>query len=149
MPAVNDDEDATSVILRIDSREDNTEAGGTRRPVKLAKDGETVLVPQPNEDPLNPVSVERCPVAPAADRRTAQLVAKEEDGFAPRSIYCCYPSRLRIGYWVRIYIHIYNLSCILTYLRAVALVLQGEEWHMSPNTVNHSQSGNVFMLGAG
>jgi len=30
---------------------------------------------------------------------------------------------------------------------AVTLVLQGEDWHISPNTVNHSQSGNVFMIG--
>ncbi|KAF9517578.1 hypothetical protein BS47DRAFT_509296 [Hydnum rufescens UP504] len=32
---------------------------------------------------------------------------------------------------------------------AVTLVAQGEDWHISPNIVNHSQSGNVFMLGAG
>jgi hypothetical protein len=32
--------------------------------------------------------------------------------------------------------------------RAVTLVAQGEDWHISPNIVNHSQSGNVFMLGA-
>ncbi|KAJ5805754.1 major facilitator superfamily domain-containing protein [Penicillium pulvis] len=31
---------------------------------------------------------------------------------------------------------------------AVTLTPQGEEWNMSPNTVNHSQVGNVFMLGA-
>ena len=30
---------------------------------------------------------------------------------------------------------------------AVVLVAQGEEWHIAPNTINHSQSGNVFMIG--
>ncbi|KAJ5750818.1 hypothetical protein N7533_007846 [Penicillium manginii] len=31
---------------------------------------------------------------------------------------------------------------------AVTLVPQGKEWNMDPNVVNHSQVGNVFMLGA-
>ncbi|KAJ5921131.1 hypothetical protein N7466_009457 [Penicillium verhagenii] len=31
---------------------------------------------------------------------------------------------------------------------AVTLTAQGEEWNMDPNVVNHSQVGNVFMLGA-
>lgn len=46
-----DDVDASSVILRVDS---NTEAGHDRQ-LKLASDGVTVLVPQPNDDPRNPV----------------------------------------------------------------------------------------------
>lgn len=52
MPAqhqVDDDVDASSVILRVDSR---VEDG---RQLKLAPDGVTVLVPQPNDDPRNPV----------------------------------------------------------------------------------------------
>ena len=32
---------------------------------------------------------------------------------------------------------------------AVTLLPQAAVWKMSPNTVNHSQVGNVFMLGAG
>ncbi|KAJ5218496.1 uncharacterized protein N7498_000595 [Penicillium cinerascens] len=32
---------------------------------------------------------------------------------------------------------------------AVTLLAQGAEWHMDPNVVNHSQVGNVFMLGVG
>ncbi|GAD95174.1 major Facilitator Superfamily protein [Paecilomyces variotii No. 5] len=32
---------------------------------------------------------------------------------------------------------------------AVTLIPQAEIWHMSQDTVNHSQVGNVFMLGAG
>ncbi|CAD0100111.1 unnamed protein product [Aureobasidium mustum] len=32
---------------------------------------------------------------------------------------------------------------------AVTLIPQAAEWNMSPDTVNHSQVGNVFMLGAG
>ncbi|KAH0371359.1 MFS general substrate transporter, partial [Aureobasidium melanogenum] len=32
---------------------------------------------------------------------------------------------------------------------AVTLIPQAADWHMSPDTVNHSQVGNVFMLGAG
>ncbi|KAJ6016196.1 hypothetical protein N7540_010787 [Penicillium herquei] len=31
---------------------------------------------------------------------------------------------------------------------SVTLTPQGEEWNMDPNVVNHSQVGNVFMLGA-
>lgn len=32
---------------------------------------------------------------------------------------------------------------------AVTLIPQSAEWDLSPDTVNHSQVGNVFMLGAG
>jgi len=32
---------------------------------------------------------------------------------------------------------------------AVTLLPQAAMWNMSPDTVNHSQVGNVFMLGAG
>lgn len=32
---------------------------------------------------------------------------------------------------------------------AVTLIPQSAEWGLSPDTVNHSQVGNVFMLGAG
>lgn len=48
---MNDDVDASSVILRVDSDPELA-----RNPhLKLAPDGVTVLVPQPNEDPHNPV----------------------------------------------------------------------------------------------
>lgn len=48
---MDDDIDAASVILRVDS---NPEAAHDRQ-LKLAPDGVTVLVPQPNGDPHNPV----------------------------------------------------------------------------------------------
>lgn len=32
---------------------------------------------------------------------------------------------------------------------ASALLAQAEEWHISPNTVNHATAGNTFMLGVG
>jgi hypothetical protein len=48
---MNDDVDASSVILRVDS---DPELARNRH-LKLAPDGVTVLVPQPNEDPHNPV----------------------------------------------------------------------------------------------
>lgn len=32
---------------------------------------------------------------------------------------------------------------------ATALLVQAEQWHISPNTVNHATAGNTFMLGVG
>lgn len=46
-----DDIETSSVILRVDS---SLEAARDKH-LKLASDGVTVLVPQPNEDPHNPV----------------------------------------------------------------------------------------------
>jgi len=46
-----DDVDASSVILRLDS---DPELARTHH-LKMAPDGITVLVPQPNDDPHNPV----------------------------------------------------------------------------------------------
>jgi hypothetical protein len=48
-----DEEDKTSVILRLDDREPEKGVDGKR--LKFAQDEITVLVPQPNEDPKNPV----------------------------------------------------------------------------------------------
>ena len=50
---VDDDDDVASVVLRIDSRD--SETGVDRKHLKFADDGVTVLVPQPNGDPNNPV----------------------------------------------------------------------------------------------
>lgn len=32
---------------------------------------------------------------------------------------------------------------------SIAIIPQARQWHISPNTVNHATAGNVFMMGAG
>ena len=48
---MSDDVETASILLRIDSDAESVR----NRNLKLAPDGVTVLVPQPNEDPHNPV----------------------------------------------------------------------------------------------
>jgi hypothetical protein len=82
---------------------------------KIAKDGHTILIPQPSEDPHDPLN------------------------------------------WSRFRKHLVLLIISLTALLpdygsatgAVTLLPQSAIWGLSPDTVNHSQVGNVFMLGAG
>ncbi|KAF8293646.1 MFS general substrate transporter [Clavulina sp. PMI_390] len=138
--AYEDDVDAASVILRLDvddagpgDLETGAAPGATgtagthgeglrmvngrpmRGNLKMAPDGVTVLVPQPNDDPRNPLNW------PQWKKYLVLLVV--------------------------------SISAILpdygSATGAVTLIPQGEMWGISPNTVNHSQSGNVFMLGAG
>ncbi|KAF5679180.1 major facilitator superfamily transporter [Fusarium heterosporum] len=83
--------------------------------LKTAKDGHTVLIPQPSNDPFDPLNWS--PV-----KKHVILFVVSFAAFLPD-----YGSATG----------------------AVTLLQQAEVWHMSPNTVNHSQVGNVFMLGAG
>ncbi|KAK9380336.1 major facilitator superfamily domain-containing protein [Kockiozyma suomiensis] len=100
-------------ILDAGMLDKNDEFANTN--LKLAKDGHTVLIPQPSDDPRDPLNWS----------------------------------------WFKKHAVLLTISFIAllpdfgSAVGAVILVAQGEEWNMSPNTVNHSQSGNVFMLGAG
>ncbi|KAI1301066.1 major facilitator superfamily domain-containing protein [Xylaria venustula] len=93
------------------------EVGGAERDdtVKLAKDGHTRLIPQPSEDPADPLNW---------NQRKKNLI-----------------------------LFIVAFAALLpdygSATGAVTLIPQAEEWHMSQDEVNHSQAGNVFMLGAG
>ncbi|KAF4334669.1 HOL1 [Fusarium beomiforme] len=86
-----------------------------RGDLKTAKDGHTVLIPQPSDDPHDPLNWS--PV-----KKHVILFIISFAAFLPD-----YGSATG----------------------AVTLLPQAEIWHMSPDTVNHSQVGNVFMLGAG
>ncbi|KAK7206002.1 MFS transporter [Myxozyma melibiosi] len=83
--------------------------------LKLARDGHTVLIPQPSDDPNDPLNWS----------------------------------------WWKKHLILISISFIAflpdfgSAAGAVVLNAQGEEWNMDPNTVNHSQSGNVMMLGIG
>ncbi|KAF4448535.1 hypothetical protein F53441_8064 [Fusarium austroafricanum] len=83
--------------------------------LKTAKDGHTVLIPQPSDDPFDPLNWS--PV-----KKHVILFIISFAAFLPD-----YGSATG----------------------AVTLIPQAKVWHMSPDTVNHSQVGNVFMLGAG
>ncbi|KAL9607898.1 MAG: hypothetical protein Q9167_007236 [Letrouitia subvulpina] len=83
--------------------------------LKLAADGKTVLIPQPSDDPNDPLNW------PQVKKNVLLAVV-----------------------------------CACTFLPdygsvtgAVTLIAQAKEYGITPDTVNHSQSGNQFMVGAG
>jgi hypothetical protein len=83
--------------------------------LKRARDGHTILLPQPSSDPHDPLNWSRF-------RKHLILI-------------------------------IISMTAILpdygSATGAVTLLPQSAVWHMTPDHVNHSQVGNVFMLGAG
>ncbi|KAI1346969.1 major facilitator superfamily domain-containing protein [Xylaria sp. FL0043] len=83
--------------------------------VKLAKDGHTRLIPQPSEDPADPLNWRQ---------RKKNII-----------------------------LFIVAFAALLpdygSATGAVTLIPQAEQWNMTQDEVNHSQVGNVFMLGAG
>ena len=83
--------------------------------IKLAKDGKTVLIPQPSDDPNDPLNW-------SWGKKHAILAVITITSFLPD-----YGSATG----------------------AVTLIPQAMEWNMPQDTVNHSQAGNVFMVGAG
>lgn len=93
----------------VDAEKDSGSVG------KLAKDGHTILIPQPSSDPKDPLNW---------------------SSFKKHLI-------LLIISWASL------LADYGSATGAVTLIPQAEEWGISPDTVNHSQVGNVFMLGAG
>ncbi|PNY25390.1 Uncharacterized protein TCAP_04679 [Tolypocladium capitatum] len=90
---------------------------GLRDPnnTKLAKDGHTILIPQPSEDPEDPLNWH------SLKKHLILLVIS----------------------WAAL------LPDYGSATGAVTLLPQAAIWNMSQDTVNHSQVGNVFMLGAG
>lgn len=82
---------------------------------KTAKDGKTILIPQPSDDPNDPLNWSQ-------SRKSLILFVISCTAFLPD-----YGSATG----------------------AVTLIPQAKIWNMSEDTVNHSQVGNVFMLGAG
>ncbi|KAI0453768.1 major facilitator superfamily domain-containing protein [Xylaria acuta] len=93
----------------------DVDSAGGDDTVKLANDGRTRLIPQPSEDPADPLNW---------SQRKKNLV-----------------------------LFIVAFAALLpdygSATGAVTLIPQAEEWNMSQDEVNHSQAGNVFMLGAG
>ncbi|KAF2659395.1 MFS general substrate transporter [Lophiostoma macrostomum CBS 122681] len=83
--------------------------------LKTTKSGHTVLIPQPSEDPQDPLNW-------SIVKKHVILLIISFAAFLPD-----YGSATG----------------------AVTLIPQAAIWNMSPDTVNHSQVGNVFMLGAG
>ncbi|KAI0192073.1 major facilitator superfamily domain-containing protein [Xylaria flabelliformis] len=83
--------------------------------VKLANDGRTRLIPQPSDDPADPLNWPRW-------KKNLTLFIVAYAALLPD-----YGSATG----------------------AVTLIPQAEEWNMTQDEINHSQAGNVFMLGAG
>ena len=83
--------------------------------LKLAPDGRTILIPQPSDDPNDPLNW-------SPFRKHLVLIIISMTAFLPD-----YGSATG----------------------AVTLLPQAAVWKLSPDYVNHSQVGNVFMLGAG
>ncbi|OAA65363.1 Major facilitator superfamily domain, general substrate transporter [Niveomyces insectorum RCEF 264] len=82
---------------------------------KRAKDGHTILIPQPSDDPNDPLNWS----------------------------------------WTTKHVTLFIIACTAflpdygSATGAVTLIAQAEQWDMTQDGVNHSQAGNVFMLGAG
>ncbi|KAF1983262.1 MFS general substrate transporter [Aulographum hederae CBS 113979] len=89
--------------------------GTTYKNVKLANDGHTVLIPQPSEDPHDPLNW-------SWTKKHLILLCIAATSFLPD-----------------------NGSAV----GAVTLIPQSHIWGLSEDYINHSQVGNVFMLGAG
>ncbi|KAJ8106699.1 hypothetical protein ONZ43_g6975 [Nemania bipapillata] len=83
--------------------------------VKLAGDGRTRLIPQPSEDPADPLNWSQF-------KKNLILFLVAFAALLPD-----YGSATG----------------------AVTLIPQAQQWNMSEDEVNHSQAGNVFVLGAG
>lgn len=83
--------------------------------IKLTKDGTTVLIPQPSDDPDDPLNWSWL-------KKHVILIIISATAFLPD-----YGSATG----------------------AVTLLTQASIWHMTEDNVNHSQVGNVFMLGPG
>ncbi|KAJ6024477.1 hypothetical protein N7540_005274 [Penicillium herquei] len=88
---------------------------GRREGLKVAADGHVVLVPQPSDDPQDPLNW-------SFNKKHAVLAIVIACSFLP------------------------DYGSVTG---AATLTLQAEEYEISPNVVNHSQSGNQFMVGAG
>ena len=95
-----------NLIEKTDSRFQN---------LKLAPDGHTVLIPQPTDDPNDPLNWSKI-------KKHIILIVMSATAFLPD----------------------YGSSS-----GAVTLLPQSKIWGLSPDTINHSQAGNVFMLGVG
>lgn len=90
--------------------EDQAEAS-----LKLTRDGKTILIPQPSDDPTDPLNWSQV-------KKHVILLIVSACAFLP-------DNGSGTG--------------------AVTLLQQAKEWNTSEDVVNHSQAGNVFMLGAG
>lgn len=101
--------------------------------LKVARDGHTILVPQPSEDPQDPLNWSRF-------KKHVILFIISAAAFLPD-----YGSATRAvtlipqAMWV----------LILLSKPAPTNCKSYRVWNISEDTVNHSQAGNVFMLGAG
>jgi MFS family permease len=102
-------------VVDIDTSEEAITGSG-HGVVKLAKDGHTVLIPQPSDDIVND------PLNWSWAKKHVILFVVSIVSFLPD-----YGSATG----------------------AVTLIPQAAEWNTTPDYVNHSQAGNVFMLGAG
>jgi len=107
---IHEHQDEEGYVVDVD-----TEAAGSEGGLKVAKDGHTRLIPQPSDDPNDPLNW-------SWGKKHLILFIISWASFLPD-----YGSATG----------------------AVTLLPQAVEWNTDPDTVNHSQAGNVFMLGAG
>ena len=102
-------------LHEFNEREGYVITDNTHGELKRAPDGQTILLPQPSNDPHDPLNW-------SWTRKHLILIIISMTAFLPD-----YGSATG----------------------AVTLLPQAAIWNMTPDHVNHSQVGNVFMLGAG
>lgn len=110
--------------------EEDDSSTQSKEPLKLAKDGHTILIPQPSDDPNDPLNW-------SLSRKFVILFVISATAFLP-------------GMSAPASILTISLTIVEDYgsaTGAVTLLQQATLWNMTPDVVNHSQVGNVFMLG--
>jgi hypothetical protein len=107
--------DAQHTLHEYNEREGYIITDNAHGTLKHAADGTTILLPQPSDDPHDPLNWSWL-------KKHLILIIVSMSAFLPD-----YGSATG----------------------AVTLLPQAAIWNMSPDYVNHSQVGNVFMLGAG
>ena len=105
--------------------------------LKLSQDRQTVLIPQPSGDPQDPLNWSQ-------GRKNLVLFI-----VSATALLADYGSATGAVTLVPQAMYVFQLVplCIETLLLLTRKMIRA--WHMSEDNVNHSQVGNLFMLGAG
>lgn len=117
---------------------ENSDGSPSDTGVKLAADGHTRLIPQPSDDPKDPLNW-------SWRKKHTILFIIAAAAFLPD-----YGSATGAVTLIPQAAYVAPLTLLESIFRySTGCLHVGREWNMTPDEVNHSQSGNVFMLGAG
>lgn len=102
--------------------------------LKKTKDGKIILIPQPTDDPAQPLNVRTCSLAPnihANSVCTVQWSWLRKHKILLVLVYCTLMTDLTSAWTIPI------------------IIPQAEYWHITSTNASRNLSGNIFMLGFG